>query len=100
MSSKAEAALGLPAEVARAVKDEDRLAVLRGLEVIDSTIDVDFNRISNLAAAVMQAPIALVTLVDLERQWFKSCFGLDETETATRISFCAHAIAAGDGPWW
>ncbi|TIT63225.1 MAG: GAF domain-containing protein [Mesorhizobium sp.] len=98
MSSKAEAALGLPAEVARAVKDEDRLAVLRGLEVIDSTIDVDFNRISNLAAAVMQAPIALVTLVDLERQWFKSCFGLDETETATRISFCAHAIAAGDGP--
>lgn len=72
MSSKAEAALGLPAEVARAVKDEDRLAVLRGLEVIDSTIDVDFNRISNLAAAVMQAPIALVTLVDLERQWFKS----------------------------
>ncbi|TJX05813.1 MAG: GAF domain-containing protein, partial [Mesorhizobium sp.] len=45
-----------------------------------------------------QAPIALVTLVDLERQWFKSCFGLDETGTATGISFCAHAIAAGDGP--
>lgn len=46
----------------------------------------------------MQAPIALVTLVDLERQWFKSCFGLDQTETATDISFCAHAIAAGDDP--
>ena len=46
----------------------------------------------------MQAPVALVTLVDVERQWFKSCIGLDETETATEISFCAHAIAAGDEP--
>ncbi len=46
----------------------------------------------------MRAPVALVTLVDVERQWFKSCIGLDETETATNISFCAHAIAAGDEP--
>ncbi|MFA6154553.1 sensor histidine kinase [Mesorhizobium sp.] len=88
----------LPAEVARAVEDQDRLAVLRGLEMLDTAADADFDRVSTLAAAVMKAPIALVTLLDNKRQWFKSCLGLDETETATDISFCAHAIAAGDEP--
>lgn len=98
MNSKAETVPNLPAEVARAVEDEDRLAVLHGLEALDTAADPDFDRISGLAAAAMQAPIALVTLVDHRRQWFKSCVGLDETETATDISFCAHAIAAGDEP--
>lgn len=90
----------LPASVRRAVEDADRLAVLRGLDALDTAADPDFDRIGALAAAVMQAPIALVTLLDAERQWFKSCVGLDETETAiaTDISFCAHAIAAGDEP--
>lgn len=88
----------LPASVRRAVEDADRLAVLHGLDVLDTAADPDFDRISRLAAAVMQAPIALVTLLDAERQWFKSCVGLDEAETAADISFCAHAIAAGDEP--
>ncbi|RWC48968.1 MAG: GAF domain-containing protein [Mesorhizobium sp.] len=98
MNSKAETEPGLPAEVVRAVKDVDRLAVLHGLKMLDTAADPDFDRISSLAAAVMQVPIALVTLVDNERQWFKSRFGLDETETAADISFSAHAIAAGDEP--
>ncbi|QPC90548.1 sensor histidine kinase [Mesorhizobium sp. INR15] len=98
MNNKADRAPGLPAKVARAVKAEERLAVLHGLEMLDTAADPDFDRISNLAATIMQVPIALVTLVDLDRQWFKSCVGLDETETATDISFCAHAIAAGDEP--
>ncbi|PDQ22424.1 histidine kinase [Mesorhizobium sanjuanii] len=88
----------LPADVRRAVEDADRLAVLHGLDVLDTASDPDFDRISRLAAAMMQAPIALVTLIDAERQWFKSCVGLDEAETAADISFCAHAIAAGDEP--
>ncbi|TJV66796.1 MAG: GAF domain-containing protein, partial [Mesorhizobium sp.] len=46
----------------------------------------------------MQTPVALVTVVDVERQWFTSCVGLDETEAATDTSFCAHTIAAGDQP--
>lgn len=88
----------LPASVRRAVEDADRLAVLHDLDVLDTAADPDFDRISRLAAAMMQAPIALVTLLDAERQWFKSCVGLDEAETAADISFCAHAIAAGDEP--
>ncbi|MER8574903.1 GAF domain-containing protein [Mesorhizobium sp. M1338] len=98
MNSKAEIVPDLPAEVARAVEDEDRLAVLHGLEILDIAADPDFDRISSLAAAVMRVPIALVTLVDHGRQWFKSCFGLDETEAATDASFFAHAIAAGNEP--
>lgn len=89
---------GLPAEVFRAVNDAHRLAVLHGLEALDTAADPDFDRLSGLAAAMMRTPVALVTLLDAERQWFKSCYGLDETETATDISFCAHAIAAGDEP--
>lgn len=88
----------LPVDVLGAVGAADRLAVLHGLDAIDTTADPDFDRISALAAAVMQAPIALVTLLGVERQWFKSCVGLDETEAATDTSFCAHAIAAGDEP--
>lgn len=98
MDSKVAKQAGLPVEVRRAVAAPERLAVLHGLEAIDTAADPDFDRITVLAAAVMQAPIALVTLLDTERQWFKSCVGLDETETATDISFCAHAIAAGDEP--
>jgi two-component sensor histidine kinase len=96
VNSEAKTAPGLPPDVAGVVNDEDRLAVLHGLEMLDTAADPDFDRISNLAASVMQAPIALVTLVDAERQWFKSCYGLDETETPTDISFCAHAIAGSD----
>ncbi|MER9233440.1 GAF domain-containing protein [Mesorhizobium sp. M0622] len=76
----------------------DRLAVLHGLNALDTAADPDFDRISGLAASAMQTPVALIALVDAERQWFKSCIGLDATETATETSFCAHAIAAGDEP--
>ncbi|WP_137930762.1 sensor histidine kinase [Mesorhizobium comanense] len=98
MNSKAEIGASLPAGVALAVNAEERLAVLHGLEMLDTAADPDFDRITSLAAAAMRVPIALVTLVDSKRQWFKSCLGLDESETATDISFCAHAIAAGDDP--
>lgn len=68
MNSKAETVRRLPAEVVRAVKDEDRLAVLHGLEMLDTAADPDFDRVTSVATAVMQVPVALVTLVDIERQ--------------------------------
>lgn len=98
MDNRVEKTPALPADVFDAVTAPDRLAVLHGLDALDTAADPDFDRISGLAAAVMHAPVALITLVDVERQWFKSCIGFDETETATEISFCAHAIAAGDEP--
>ncbi|RWE68511.1 MAG: GAF domain-containing protein [Mesorhizobium sp.] len=88
----------LPVDVLSVVREQDRLAVLHGLDALDTAADRDFDHISGLAAAVMLAPIALVTLVDVERQRFKSRVGLDETEASTDASFCAHTIAAGDQP--
>lgn len=88
----------LPANVRRAVNDAQRLAVLQELQAIGTADDADFDRLTGLAAFTMGTPIALVTLLDVERQWFKSCYGLDSTGTDTSISFCAHAIAAGDKP--
>ena len=95
VTSKADS---LPTDVSRVVIDAERLAVLQGLGAMDTATDPDFDRITGLAAAIAEAPVALVSLVDSSRQWFKSRIGLDEKETPTSISFCAHAIAAGGDP--
>lgn len=73
-------------------QDPDRLAELRNLDILDTAPDPEFDRITRLAAFAMGAPVAVVTLVDEDRQWFKSCFGLDVTETPREIAFCAHTI--------
>ncbi|WP_292243884.1 GAF domain-containing protein, partial [Mesorhizobium sp.] len=98
MDSRVVKKPNLPIDVLSVVREQDRLAVLHGLDALDTAADRDFDHISGLAAAVMLAPIALVTLVDVERQRFKSRVGLDETEASTDASFCAHTIAAGDQP--
>lgn len=86
----------LPATVLRVVDDPERLATLRGLQVLDTAADADFDRLTGLAATLLNAPVALVTLVDTERQWFRGRTGVDMTETPVGISFCAYAIATGD----
>lgn len=96
MQDKADIKLDLPDNVSKVVGNDSRRAVLRGLETLDTAADADFDRLTGLAAVLMQAPVALVTLVDLERQWFKSSLGVDEKETPVGLSFCAHAITAGD----
>ena len=76
------------------VDDPARLAALAALDVVDSHADADFERLSRTAAFIFNAEIALVTLIDKERQWFRACVGLDNvTEALTDTSFCAHAIA-------
>lgn len=69
-----------------------RLAALRALGLLDTAAEERFDRLTRLAAAVFDCPIALVSLVDRDRQWFKSCIGLDARETPRDISFCGHAI--------
>jgi len=77
-------------------QEQDRLKELQNLDILDSEPDPEFDRITRLAAFAMRAPVAVVTLVDEDRQWFKSCFGLDVTETPREVAFCAHAIMSDE----
>ena len=73
-----------------------RLEALRRYNVLDSQPESDFDELALLAAQICAAPIALVTLIDSERQWFKTTLGLDTKETSRDVSFCAHAILQRD----
>jgi GAF domain-containing protein len=74
-------------------EDEDqRLLDLRDLAILDTPPEQRFDRLTRLAAAALEVPIALVSLVDADRQWFKSCFGLQEREMPRDLAFCAHAV--------
>lgn len=70
----------------------ERVEVLHRLKLLDSAPEERFDRLTRLAKRLFNVPIALVTLVDKDRQWFKSCVGLDATQTPRDISFCGHAI--------
>ncbi len=74
-----------------------RLQALCSLGVLDTPPHERFDRLTRLAARLFEVPIALVSLVDTDRQWFKSRVGLDAPETPREQSFCAHAIL-DDGP--
>ena len=69
-----------------------RLAKLRALNVLDTDTEERFDRVTRLTRRIFSVPICLVTLVDAERQWFKSHQGIEATETSRDISFCGHAI--------
>ena len=82
-----------------AVRDPKRLAALHALGLLDTSADEAFDRLARLASRLLQAPIALVSLVDEDRQFFKSCLGLPEPwaswrETPLSHSFCQHVVAS------
>jgi len=72
--------------------DEDRLKSLHDMDVLSTSREADFDRITRIAQKVFNTDIALISLVDQNRQWFKSRYGLDAQETGRDISFCGHAI--------
>ncbi|HET6529976.1 MAG TPA: GAF domain-containing sensor histidine kinase [Actinoplanes sp.] len=76
--------------------ETDRLAALYGLGILDTEPEKDFDDIVALASAVCGVPMSLVTLIDIDRQWFKARVGTDLTETSRDLSFCAHAILGKD----
>ncbi|CAA9310175.1 MAG: hypothetical protein AVDCRST_MAG71-633 [uncultured Lysobacter sp.] len=69
-----------------------RLAALRAIGLLDTPSEARFDRFVRLAKALCDVPIAVISLVDANRQWFKGCDGLAVSETPRRVSFCAHAI--------
>ena len=74
-----------------------RLAILHDYHVLDSLPEQAFDDLTLLAAQICQTPIALISLVDEDRQWFKSKIGLSASETSRDVAFCAHAILNPDG---
>lgn len=84
--------------VVRALAEPDRLAALHASALLDSPAEEQFDRLARLAARVVNAPVALVSAVDEDRQFFKSCLGLPEPwatrrETPLSHSFCQHVVA-------
>jgi GAF domain-containing protein len=76
--------------------EKKRLKVLWQYEVLDTVPEELFDDLTELAARICEAPIALISLVDNERQWFKSKVGISVSETSRDVSFCAHAIQQSD----
>lgn len=70
----------------------ERIKALHTLGILDTEPEERFDRLTRLARQCLGAPIALIALVDEHRLWFKSCLGLDITETPRELSFCAHTL--------
>ncbi len=73
-------------------RDAERVSVLHAHRVLDTPPEADFDDLVQLASHICQVPMALISLVDRERQWFKARIGLESPETPREHSFCAHAI--------
>jgi hypothetical protein len=81
----------------RPTNDVQRLDALRAYDILDTAPEAAFDAITELAANICDVPIALVTLVDEDRQWFKSNCGLSGTESTPRnVAFCAYAIMSSE----
>jgi diguanylate cyclase (GGDEF)-like protein len=76
--------------------ERTRLETLRSLKLLDTSPSERFDRLTRIARRMFGVPVSLVSLIDDNRQWFKSRQGLDATETPRDISFCGHAILGDD----
>ncbi|MEP7264290.1 MAG: GAF domain-containing sensor histidine kinase [Bacteroidota bacterium] len=75
------------------VYELDRLKALQEYQILDTLPESDFDDITRLASAICEVPISVISMVDKDRQWFKSRYGnVADTETPRDIAFCAHAI--------
>lgn len=84
---------------ARPDNEEARIGDLHDLGVLDSAAELDFDHLVQTAALIAGTKIAALSLVDKDRQWFKSSTGIEGTETPRDVSFCAHAINEPDKPF-
>ncbi|NNC95384.1 MAG: PAS domain-containing protein [Chitinophagales bacterium] len=82
-------------EIAK-IKDQDRSKKIEEFEIMDSLAEKEFDDIVELAAAICNVPISLISLIDNKRQWFKAKVGIEESETDRSLAFCDHAIKNPD----
>lgn len=78
------------------INDIDRLKELESYSILDTKNETEFDDLTYMASKICQTPIALVSLIDKDRQWFKSKIGLNANQTDRDISFCGHAINQED----
>jgi GAF domain-containing protein len=76
--------------------EEERLAAVRRLGLLDTPEEERFDRHARIAATAFDAPIALITLIDRERQWYKAHYGFEFSETSRDMGFCSHAILGNE----
>ena len=83
---------------AKPKNEKARLQALADHRILDTPPEPAFDGLTTLAAKLLNVPIALVSIVDADRQWFKSRYGLDAPETPRDVSFCGHVVASGGAP--
>jgi GAF domain-containing protein len=81
---------------AKPANETQRLKTLRGYEILDTEPEAAFDDLTFLASFLCETPVALISLIDAERQWFKSKVGVSVVETSRDIAFCASAILQSD----
>ena len=90
--ARAPTEIGLISDAA----ERKRIEALHALGILDTPFEERFDRVTRLATRFFGVPKAAVTLIDVNRQWFKACVGMDDRETELEMSICTHAVKRGE----